>query len=57
MPAGSLGFLASGKLTRDEYHQMLEPILEVLDRGQPVTSCSPPPTTSPASTWAPSGRT
>jgi hypothetical protein len=32
MPAGSLGFLASGKLTRDEYHQMLEPILEVLDR-------------------------
>src|SRR5262245_10222135 len=36
MPPGSLGFVASGKITRDEYHQMLAPILEVLDRGEPV---------------------
>jgi hypothetical protein len=36
MPPGTLGFLASGKITRDEYHEMLVPILEVLDRGEPV---------------------
>lgn len=36
MPPGTLGFLASGKITRDEYHEMLGPILEVLDRGEPV---------------------
>src|SRR5262249_57804386 len=36
MPAGTLGFLASGKITRGEYHEMIEPVLETLERGQPV---------------------
>ena len=36
MPPGTLGFLASGKITRSEYHEMLEPILETLERGEPV---------------------
>jgi hypothetical protein len=34
MPAGTLGFTASGRLTRDEYHDvLLAPIREVVDRG------------------------
>jgi hypothetical protein len=34
MPAGTLGFTASGRLTRDEYHdQLMAPIREVIDRG------------------------
>jgi hypothetical protein len=36
MPPGTLGYVASGKITRDEYHEMLKPILETLDRGEPV---------------------
>ncbi|HEY3828251.1 MAG TPA: STAS/SEC14 domain-containing protein [Solirubrobacteraceae bacterium] len=27
MPAGTLGFRASGKLTRDDYREVLEPLL------------------------------
>jgi hypothetical protein len=35
MPDGTLGFTASGKLTRDEYHDvLLAPIREVVDRGE-----------------------
>ena len=37
MPPGSLGFHASGRLTRDEYHdELMRPILAVLDRGESV---------------------
>jgi SpoIIAA-like len=37
MPAGTLGFRASRKLTRDEYHeQLMKPIYEVLDRGAKI---------------------
>lgn len=36
MPAGTLGFSASGKITRDEYHRMIEPVYEQLGRNEPV---------------------
>ena len=34
LPAGTLGFRASGKLTSDEYRQMMEPIYATLERGE-----------------------
>jgi stage II sporulation SpoAA-like protein len=36
MPPGTLGFLASGTITRGEYHEMIAPVLQTLERGQPV---------------------
>ena len=36
MPPGTLGFRASGKITRDEYHRMIEPVYERLERTEPV---------------------
>ena len=33
MPAGTLGFRISGKLTRDEYFRILTPVQERLERG------------------------
>jgi hypothetical protein len=36
MPAGTLGFRISGKISRDEYHELLAPVLEALDRGEHV---------------------
>jgi hypothetical protein len=36
LPAGVMGFRASGKISRDEYHQMMEPIYALLERGDPV---------------------
>jgi SpoIIAA-like len=37
MPAGTLGFRVSGRITRDEYFQMLDPVRELLERGQKVS--------------------
>ncbi len=34
LPAGVLGFRASGKITRDEYVGMMEPIYASLERGE-----------------------
>lgn len=35
MPAGTVGFRASGKLTRDDYRQVLEPVLtEAVESGE-----------------------
>ena len=34
LPSGMLGFRASGKLTSDEYRQMIEPIYATLERGE-----------------------
>jgi hypothetical protein len=36
MPAGTLGFRMSGKVTREEYHKLVDPVLEALDRGERV---------------------
>jgi hypothetical protein len=32
LPPGTLGFRASGKVTSDEYRQMMEPIYATLER-------------------------
>lgn len=37
MPAGTFGFRISGRLTRDEYFQLLDPIREQLERGERVS--------------------
>ena len=34
LPPGTLGFLLSGKLTREEYRDLIEPIYAALDRGE-----------------------
>jgi len=34
LPAGVIGFRASGKLTRDQYREMMEPIYAALERGE-----------------------
>ena len=34
LPAGVIGFRISGKITSDEYHELLAPVLEALDRGE-----------------------
>jgi hypothetical protein len=34
LPSGTLGFSASGKITSDEYRQMIEPIYAALERGE-----------------------
>jgi SpoIIAA-like len=34
LPNGTLGFVLSGKLTRDEYRELIEPIYGALDRGE-----------------------
>jgi hypothetical protein len=34
VPAGTLGFRASGKITSDEYRRMMEPIYAALERGE-----------------------
>ena len=36
LPEGTVGFRVSGKITRDEYHQMLDPVLALLDRGETI---------------------
>lgn len=33
LPAGTLGFRASGKITSDEFRQMIEPMYAALERG------------------------
>jgi hypothetical protein len=33
LPAGTLGFRASGRITSEEYRQMIEPIYAALERG------------------------
>jgi len=37
MPADTLGFRLSGKLTRDEYFEILDPVREKLERGEKVS--------------------
>lgn len=37
MPSDTLGFRLSGKLTRDEYFQILDPVREKLERGEKVS--------------------
>jgi len=37
MPAGTLGFRISGKLTREEYFRLVDPIREQLERGERVS--------------------
>lgn len=34
LPAGAIGFRLSGTITRDEYHELLAPVLEALERGE-----------------------
>ena len=34
LPPGVIGFRASGKMTRDEYQQMMQPIYRALERGE-----------------------
>jgi hypothetical protein len=34
LPAGVLGFRASGKMTRDDYREMMKPIYAALERGE-----------------------
>jgi hypothetical protein len=34
LPPGTLGFRASGRITSDEYRQMIEPIYTALERGE-----------------------
>ena len=34
LPAGVLGFRASGKMTRDEYREIMKPIYATLERGE-----------------------
>ena len=36
LPPGTFGFRVSGTVTRDEYHQMLDPVLAALERGETV---------------------
>lgn len=36
LPPGVLGFRGAGKITRDEYRDMMVPIYEALERGGPV---------------------
>jgi hypothetical protein len=33
LPPGTLGFRATGKITSDEYRQLMEPIYAALERG------------------------
>ena len=37
MPAGTLGFRLSGRITRDEYFQILDPVRERLEHGEAVS--------------------
>jgi len=37
MAAGTLGFRLSGRITRDEYFEILDPIREQLERGEQVS--------------------
>ena len=37
MPPGTIGFRISGKVTRDEYHELLAPVHEALERGEPLS--------------------
>jgi hypothetical protein len=37
MPGDTLGFRLSGKLGRDEYFQILDPVKEKLERGEAVS--------------------
>ena len=36
LPDGTIGFRVSGTITREEYHQMLDPIVAALDRGEKI---------------------
>jgi hypothetical protein len=36
LPPGTIGFRVSGRITRDEYHEMLDPVLAALDRGETI---------------------
>jgi len=36
-PPGAIGFRVSGTITRDEYHEMLDPVMEMLNRGEKVS--------------------
>jgi SpoIIAA-like len=37
LPGGAIGFRVSGKISRDEYHEMLRPVHEALERGEKVS--------------------
>ncbi|HEY7197422.1 MAG TPA: hypothetical protein VH306_09555 [Gaiellaceae bacterium] len=37
MPTGTLGFRLSDRISRDEYFQMLDPVRELLARGEKVS--------------------
>ena len=37
MPAGTLGFRVSGKISRDEYFELLDPVNELLGRGEKIS--------------------
>jgi hypothetical protein len=57
LPAGTLGFHASGRITSDEYRQMMEPIYAALERGEKLNIYFELAGTFAASTQALSGRT
>ena len=37
LPDGVIGYRVSGTITREEYHQMLEPALAALERGETIS--------------------
>ena len=58
MPEGTLGFRLTGKLTRDEYFEILDPINAQLERGERVSFLvARHPTSSTVSISGRSGRT
>ena len=57
MPAGTLGFRLSGRISRDEYFEILDPVREQLERGEPVSFLVETAEDFQGSTWERSGRT
>ena len=52
LPPGTLGFCAAGKITNDEYRQMIEPIYAALERGEKLNIYLELADDSTGSTWA-----
>jgi len=36
LPEGVIGFRVSGRINADEYHQMVEPVVDALERGERI---------------------
>jgi hypothetical protein len=57
MPGDTLGFRLSGKLDRDEYFRILDPVKEKLERAEKVSFLVETAPDFTGSTWLLSGRT